>query len=196
MKFKIDLKKRTHDTKMLNFFEKIFVFKNLYRQGWIKYWKVQEDKCESVADHSYSMSLLAYIFAKENRQDLNADKVLRIALFHDLPEIVTGDIPVSDNFPAEEKAKLEKNAISNLFVGLRHEDEFKSLCVEYMEDGSEEAKFVRQIDRLDFVMQGYFYENHGVGEMDFERFATYAKKWVKDAELLEVLEEILQKTLK
>ncbi len=190
MQRKIELKSKKHKSKILNFFENIFVLKNLYRQGWVKYWGVKENDCESVGDHIFSMAVMSYIFAKEYRKDLDADRVLRIALFHDLPEAIVGDIPVPDNFPKEEKQKLEEDAAQKLFVGLENREHFIKLWQEYANDESEEAKFVRQMDRLEFVIQGYFYHNHGIGKMDFDRFIKYVKKWVKDKELKEVLEEI------
>ncbi len=190
MKYKLELKHREHKNKILNFFENIFTLKNLYRQGWVKYWNVEEEKCESVGDHIFSMAVMSYIFAKEYRKDLDADRVLRVALFHDLPEAIVGDIPVADNFPVEEKQKLEEDAVQKLFVGLKSREHFIKLWQEYANDESEEAKFVRQMDRLEFVIQGFFYHNHGIGKMDFDRFIEYAKKWVKDKELIEVLKEI------
>ncbi len=190
MKYKLDLKPKEHNNKILNFFENIFALKNLYRQGWVKYWGVEEERCESVGDHVFGMAVMSYIFAKESRPDLDANRVLRIALFHDLPEAITGDIPVRDNFPAEEKQKLEESAVQKLFDGLENKEHFVNLWQEYANNESEEAKFVRQMDRLEFMMQGYFYHNHGLGKMDFTQWAKYAQKWIKDKELKKVLEEI------
>lgn len=190
MQRKTELQHREYKNKILNFFENIFVLKNLYRQGWVKYWNVDENKCESVGDHIFSMSVMSYIFAKEYRPDLDADKVLRIAMFHDLPEAIMGDIPAMDNYPKEKKQELENEALKTLFAGLKNEEHFKNLCTEYVDNKSEEVKFVKQIDKIEFLIQSFFYQNHGIGKMDFERFEKYANEWIIDKEVKDILEEI------
>ncbi len=190
MKYKTNPKSREHKSRVLNLYEHIFALKNLYRQGWLKYWNVDENKCESVGDHIFSMSVISYIFAKEYRPDLDADKVLRIALFHDIPEAIIGDIPARDKFPDEEKRILEEDAAEKIYRGLKSSEHLMDLHNEYVNCESKEAIFVKQIDKLEFMIQGYFYHNHGIGKMDFNLFEKYANQWIKDPQLKEVLEEI------
>ena len=47
---------------------------------------------ESVAEHSWRVSLMAFLL-KQEFPDLNIDKVVDMCLIHDLGECFTGDIP-------------------------------------------------------------------------------------------------------
>lgn len=47
---------------------------------------------ESVAEHSWRISLLAY-FIRDEYPEVDMDKVIRMCLIHDLGEAFTGDIP-------------------------------------------------------------------------------------------------------
>ena len=50
---------------------------------------------ESTADHSFSVTLASLILSELIEEPLDRAKLLTIALLHDLPESVIGDIPPS-----------------------------------------------------------------------------------------------------
>ena len=81
---------------VLDFIEEIGVLKNLPRTGW-RFRGIKD--AESVADHCYRVSLLSMILADVlTAQDvpLDVEKVMRIALLHEVAEARIGDLP----FPA------------------------------------------------------------------------------------------------
>lgn len=54
----------------------------------------QENRKESVADHSWRIALMAMLLSGEPEfQDTDMNKVIRMCLIHDLGETFTGDIP-------------------------------------------------------------------------------------------------------
>ncbi len=54
----------------------------------------EEDRKESVADHSWRIALMAMLLCGvDEYRDLDMDKVIRMCLIHDLGESFTGDIP-------------------------------------------------------------------------------------------------------
>ena len=54
----------------------------------------EEDRKESVADHSWRIALMAMLLTGvEEYRDFDMDKVIRMCLIHDLGESFTGDIP-------------------------------------------------------------------------------------------------------
>ena len=65
--------------------------KQLYRQGWLRH-VVAEQRCESVAEHSFATVLLAMWLAEVDFKGLDMQKIIQIALVHDLGEIYAGDI--------------------------------------------------------------------------------------------------------
>src|SRR3989344_1970501 len=58
------------------------------KRAWLKHEGVSNP--ESVSDHSYRTTVIGYIIAKLEGAD--ADKVMRMCLFHDIPEVRIGDI--------------------------------------------------------------------------------------------------------
>src|SRR5262245_26459952 len=70
--------------------------KQLYRQGWLRR-GVPPERCESVAEHIFSMAVLAMVVADAYFPKLDLLKVLRLVLLHDFGEIYAGDIIPADH---------------------------------------------------------------------------------------------------
>lgn len=73
-------------------------FAYMYRLRYIERWSLMRNTMpETVAEHSYHVALLAHMLCEiGNRvygKELNADRVVSMALFHDATEVFTGDIP-------------------------------------------------------------------------------------------------------
>lgn len=73
--------------------------KNIYRQGWLKVriGLEHKNKCESIADHSFSVSLLALTIIEKNNLNLDAFKYLKMGIVHELDEVYAGDYTPYDN---------------------------------------------------------------------------------------------------
>ena len=81
----------------LNFVSSLSRIKMIPRSGWISHGISLRD-VESVADHSFSTTVLAMWLADlevSNGRRVNLERVLRLALLHDLPEALTFDISKS-----------------------------------------------------------------------------------------------------
>ena len=91
--------------------------KNIYRQGWLKVriGLEHKDKCESVADHSFSVALLALTIIEKNHLNLDALKCIKMGIIHELGEVYAGDYTPFDNITLEEKHNKEKEAILNSY---------------------------------------------------------------------------------
>ena len=61
--------------------------KNNTRHSW-----TSSNRQESVAEHSWRLSLMAY-FVKDEFPEADISKVILMCIFHDLGEAITGDIP-------------------------------------------------------------------------------------------------------
>lgn len=146
-----------------------FVLKSLPRTGWIQN---GVNNPESVASHSWGMSLLAMKLCPEN---LDLSKVLQICIVHDLPESIVGDITPYDGVSKEEKKKMESSAMRNIAP------EFFELWKEYEDQSSEEARFVKRMDKLDMSIQAMIYKKQI--EMDSEAFIQSAKKYLEEEDL-------------
>ncbi len=134
--------------------------KQLYRQGWLNR-GVSAENCESVAEHSFGVAVLAYFLAETYYPDLDAFKVLRMALIHDFGEIYAGDFTPGDKITPEEKNQLERQSVGRVFGKLPHGDAYLQLWDEFESGTSPEAQFVRQVDKLEMVLQASVYEHQG-----------------------------------
>ncbi|KAF1445594.1 HD domain-containing protein 2, partial [Eudyptes moseleyi] len=124
------------------------------RTGWV-YRNVA--KPESVSDHMYRMAVMALVTEDKS---LNKDRCIRLALVHDMAECIVGDIAPADNISKEEKHRREEAAMQQL-TQLLSEDlrkEIYELWEEYENQSTAEAKFVKQLDQCEMILQAFEYE--------------------------------------
>ncbi len=122
---------------------------------------------ESVADHSYGVALFAMLLADlAQRQGLEPDveKILRMALLHDLTEARTGDLPntIKRYFDKGALHKADQQIADEMLSGLGAiGEEYLLLWQEYEERTSLEARIVKAADKLDLLLQAREYEKGG-----------------------------------
>ncbi|XP_029800992.1 HD domain-containing protein 2 isoform X1 [Suricata suricatta] len=139
---------------LLRFLRLVGQLKRVPRTGWV-YRNVRSP--ESVSDHMYRMAVMALVTKDEH---LNKDRCVRLALVHDMAECIVGDIAPADNIPKEEKHRREEEAMKQL-TQLLPEDlrkELYELWEEYETQSSAEARFVKQLDQCEMVLQASEYE--------------------------------------
>ena len=180
------------DPALVSYF-RLMRLKRLYRQGWLKR-GVPEEFCESVAEHSFGTALLALLFAgrKGNGGSIGAIDVCRaalLALVHEMGESYAGDITPVDGVSLAEKQKLEREAILRALEGHPDIEWFLSLWEEFEEGATPEARFVRQLDRLEMGLQAALQDAEGYPGMG--EFFDSARKTVIEPRLRSVLEEAI-----
>lgn len=147
------------DNDILAFYMKYNQLKNLYRQGWLKV-RIgieHKEKCESVADHSFSVALLALTIIEKNKLNLDAFKCVKMGIIHELGEIYAGDFTPFDNITKEEKYIKEKEAIIKVLDNMDKDSDFFELWEEFEKAESNEAKFIKNVDQLEFLLQACAY---------------------------------------
>jgi len=183
------------DNEVLDIFASIFTLKNIIRTGWVKYHGIKKEVAESVADHSFSTTVLAYLFAKKWRQDLDADKVLKMTLFHEFAEVYAGDIPMRDFPDLDEKRKLERDSFEQVFLKFGNlGNEIFNLWEEMEDEKTPEAKFVVQFDKFEAVLQAYLYKKEGAGMVDYLSFIELSEGKFFDKEILDLIKRLKQKS--
>ncbi|MFH1229244.1 MAG: HD domain-containing protein [Candidatus Aenigmatarchaeota archaeon] len=137
---------------VLKFAKTVGKLKEIKRAGWVK--RNIPDP-ESVADHSFRAALLGMVLSDD--EGLDTEKVMRMLLLHDLEESVTGDIPHPQKLKMD-KEKLKamqegaiKEALSPLSAKLR--ERYFSIWKEMEEETSQEAKFCKDVEKLEMLMQ-------------------------------------------
>jgi putative hydrolase of HD superfamily len=154
--------------------------KEVRRQGWVDR---GVDDAESVADHSYRVAVLAWAIARG--RGLDADRAMRIALIHDLAEAEVGDetpfddvlrpaggraersvdpalfdrVPPADPERKRAKHARERAAIDGLAAALGAPvgDELRAAWVEYESQATPEARLVKELDRIETLLQAETY---------------------------------------
>lgn len=138
--------------------------KDTPRTGWVEN---GIPNVESVADHMYRMSVMCMMCPDPL---LDKNKMIRMALCHDMAESIVGDISPGMKVPADVKHEKESNAMkfmTGLVPHLGGED-MKALWEEYEAQETQEAKFVRDMDLLEMIVQAHHYE--GSAEKDLSGF--------------------------
>ena len=142
--------------KILKVFLTLQWAKELPRQGFIAM-GFKRNEADSVAAHSFSTSLLAYFLARELQKEgekIDADKVLKMALLHDVGETIVGDVGTFvKNMAGGVFKNIEEEGVKALVNELDSKEEIIKLVEEYNERKSMEARVVKAADNLDALAQ-------------------------------------------
>ena len=151
--------------------EEAIGLKEIVRAGWVR---AGIGTPESVADHSWGMALLAIVLCPD---DLDRERVLALAIVHDLAEVRVGDI-TPDEMPRDVKRERERIAAAGM---LREHPTLWALWEDYEQARSREAKFVHELDKLEMGLQALRYGAP-------EEFLESARAGITSARLAALLE--------
>lgn len=144
---------------LLKFMSLVGKLKSTKRTGWV-YRGVKSP--ESVSDHMYRMAIMSFLLTgREEGTNINRDRCIKLALVHDMAECIVGDITPFDGVSKEEKHRREKQTMEYLssLVGEEVGKEFLLLWQEYEDQETKEAKFVKDLDRFEMILQAHEYED-------------------------------------
>ncbi len=134
--------------------------KTVTRTAW-----TSEGKRESTAEHTWRLCLFALSLRPWFPQ-LDFERVLSIAIVHDLGEAISGDISAVDQVGVPSKLEQERRDLSQLLSPAppATTSALVSLWEEYNSASTPEAKFVKAIDKLETILQ----HNQGSNPADFD----------------------------
>jgi len=162
--------------------------KQLYRQGWLRR-GVSPLRCESIAEHSFGVAVLALWLAQAYDSGLDLCKVMRMALLHDFGEVYAGDLIPADGVSAEEKHRREAQSVEQVFAKLPGGRLYQDTWQEFEQGDSPEARFVHQVDRLEMGLQAAVYARQGLVQP--QEFYASARQALVDPRLAEMLEAVI-----
>ncbi len=127
------------------------------------------DRRENSAEHSWSLAVMAILFADLADEPVALEKVLELVTVHDLVEIHAGDTFCYDPAANADKAAREQCAADVLFGSLPPEQRgrFRGLWEEFESGATPEARFANALDRLLPLLQhrahrGAIWKAHGI----------------------------------
>ena len=152
-------------------------------------------RTESVAEHSWRVSLMAFLLRKEF-PEADMDKVVKMCLVHDLGECFTGDIPTF--LKTDGDRAVEDSLLGRWVRSLPPEvsAEMAALFREMDAQETIEAKIYKSLDKLEALIQHNESPLDTWSENEFALNKTYAFDTVAFSPWLTALrQEILQDTL-
>ena len=199
--------------KIIKFFSEIGKLKGMPRRGWV----IRDvKKPESIAEHTFRVAIMAWVLAEQKKTKLNLEKLIKMALVHDLCEVYAGDTTPYDSilpkdnkkrralvktWPrfsesekkklAEKKYKKEKAGLEKLIKDLppKLRQEMKNLWLDYEGGVSEEGRFFKQADRLESFLQAEEYQKI-YKQLPLKPYWIQARELHDDPTLLEFIENI------
>lgn len=134
---------------------------------------------ESVAEHVFRLMVFAWL-VKDDFPDLDMNRVMELALFHDMGEAVTGDIPAFEKTGEDEKTEEEAlEQIADMLPQPQRES-LKSVFREVREKRTPEAKLVNAMDKLEALIQHNEADISTWLPLEYELQLTYGEKETKD----------------
>ncbi len=151
--------------------------KDVDRAGWVR---AGVTRPESVAAHSWGVAWLVVALAPPH---LDRGLALSYAVVHDLAEAEVGDLTPYDGVSAADKQQRESAAIDTMCAALPH---VAALWHAYEAQADDEARFVRQLDRLDMAVQAASYGRRG--QQGMTEFLASARAAITDPALIDLLD--------
>ena len=156
-----------------------------------------EGRTESVAEHSWRISLMAFLLRSEFPK-ADIDKVIRMCLIHDLGECFTGDIPT---FVKTDNDRNVEDSLLNQWVKSLPEEISKEMTLLYEEMDEQktiESKIYKALDKLEALIQHNESPIETWSENEYELNKTYAfdtvafSDWLTDLRKA-ILEDTIEK---
>ncbi|SMN22575.1 similar to Saccharomyces cerevisiae YGL101W Putative protein of unknown function [Maudiozyma saulgeensis] len=179
-----------HPNYLLAFMNVVHQLKIQKRTGWLDYGMTE---CESIADHMYRMSILSMLITNPK---VNRDKCVRIALVHDMAEALVGDITPVDPIGKDEKHRREletmKYVCKEIVEPMSSESAREILedFISYDTIGSLEARYVKDIDKYELLVQCFEYEKIHKGKLNFQEFFI-AREWIQTEEVSKWADDLI-----
>ena len=183
------------------------------RRGWV----IRDIKNpESIAEHTFRAAIMAWVLAAKKNSKINLEKLLKMALIHDLCEVYSGDTtPYDSILPKEKKArqallktwprfsekekkrlaekkyKKEKEGLEKLIkdLPLKLKQEIMNLWLDYERGSSPEGKFFKHADRIESFLQASEYWRNNK-HLPLKPYWIQAEELHDDPTLLEFIEQI------
>lgn len=146
---------------------------------------------ESVAEHSWRISLMAYLISDEF-PEVDMDKVIRMCLIHDLGEIFTGDIPTFLKTAEDEQREEELLYAWTASLPEPYSEEMLELYREMAELKTAEAKIYKAMDSLEAVIQHNESDIATWSENEYDLNLTYANGKVEFSSYLKELRQVIR----
>jgi putative hydrolase of HD superfamily len=142
----------------LQFIENIDALKSTYRKCLL----MNGQREESTAEHCFSLAMAVLCLGHFSNKEIDLNKAVKMALFHDLAEALLGDVFHYDKKTTSETNHDEAEALRRILLPLKEtmiHDEIFELWHDFEHGDTPEAVFLRGVDR--FLPMYHNYKTNG-----------------------------------
>ncbi|MBI5143383.1 MAG: HD domain-containing protein [Nitrospirae bacterium] len=140
---------------------------------------------ESVAEHIFRTAYIGFVLGRMV-ENVDADRIIKMCLFHDLPEARTGDLNyVNKKYVTTD----EKKAVDDLSATLPFGGEIKSLIEEFNDGKTAEAWLARDADQIEMILALKEYKD--LGNVYAQEWLDFAMKRLQSEEARKLADTIL-----
>ncbi|MEA3365481.1 MAG: HD domain-containing protein [Candidatus Hydrogenedentes bacterium] len=152
----------TFESRVIRLLEEIHPLDRIPRAGYVLR-GVPEP--ESVAAHSHFVALLALLVCDAYPGQFDNEKVLAMALIHDLAEARLMDIPMpaGEAYLKEAKQEAEQAIFDDLLAGFPAQ--YAQYHREFLDAASPEARLIRGLDKAQMMIKIVMYQKEGRGRL-------------------------------
>ena len=122
---------------------------------------------ENPAEHTWHILVLWLILCEQIRMDMDALRVVKMIVVHDIPEVLAGDVSVWDEESRKSAAVMEAHAAKSIDTHSEWRDlkvGFLELWREFEDGVTIEAKIARALDKLQGTIQNVCSGGKGLNE--------------------------------
>ncbi len=159
--------------------------KNNTRHSW-----TSSNRHESVAEHSWRLSLMAY-FVKDEFPYADINKVILMCICHDLGEAITGDIPSFNKNESDDI--VENKEVHQLINNLPepYNKELSKLFLEMQAQETIESKLYKALDKMEVLIQHNEADISTWIPLEYELNLTHGEKEVEFSNYMKDLKQAI-----
>ena len=151
------------------------------RMKYIDRWSLMRNTdSESLSQHSFDVAAIAHALSvignKRLGKNYDTGKIALIGMYHDMPEIITGDMPTPVKYHNKEIREafgsIEKAAQRSILSSLPEDlmEEYKDFVIP--DESSEEYRLVKAADKISALLKCMLEERSGNKEFQKAKEAT------------------------
>lgn len=176
---------RTDARRIVAFVEALEGMKRHTRTAWSS-----DGRRESIAEHSWRLTMFA-MAAAPLIPGVDANRLLRLCLVHDLGEVLEGDVSAYTGEAGDVKEARERDAVTQVasLLGGEVAAEIHGLWEEYTAATTAEARVAKALDKLETIIQ----HNQGANPPDFDYAwnLEYGASLVHGSLLIDLIRELV-----
>jgi putative hydrolase of HD superfamily len=156
----------------VDFIVEIDKLKTITRRSYI----TDGSRFENDAEHSWYFAMIAMVLGEHVGGDVDVDRVMKMALVHDIVEIDAGDVILYDEAARTAQAEREAAAARRIFSILPPDQahELAALWREFEAGQTPESRYARAVDRFSSIVLNYStggrsWREHGITREQVKR---------------------------